>query len=558
MRLRTKSFLLVILVALLLLPIVLWFATNDSRRIALEVQRLVGLMEDDYSDETHEAHNKLIALGPKAYDELRRILTARSNHSGWYPQIWRRLPPPIRAQMPDPGAREALRRKLQNCLPSAGPVLCRALTGAICTALENGDAGANEMTLLRALIWSIPEFDRAVMTLSNHVAHVTNNFLFGYLQGDLVWRDVPHLAPLLAQWLRHKDAMPDAARGLANLGTNALFAVPLLVEAAESGFATPIVQPSITVSYAPGYDLITMNRIDAIEALAKVGATNSAVMAALMKAAESNNDELRFAAYLACLELQIPISEELRAWADKWDPFEGNFLVHFTATLNLNKLGLLGARALPSIPLLHRIASGAGRNTAASPEDPDGRSADVIRLTAIASLFEIDPAQAAPHFPFVLEKFNHWDATNLLRQWTGMRERILPEMVKQLENEKAQLRAAFIIHALAPDLEEPRSILVRALSSNDPATKSTAVNWLWTLHQDPSEILPATRQLLASSEDHTIQAGINVLEMMGDAGRPAFPEVQRLLTSRNWVVRDRAGHLLRRLSPADMPPIIDD
>jgi HEAT repeat protein len=507
MRSKPKSFLLVILVALLVLPIAFWFTTNDSRRTAIEVHRLVGLMDDDFSDQTHEAHNQLIALGPKAYDELRRIITARSNDSGWYPQIWKHLPAPIRAQMPEPGAREALRRKLQNCLPHAGPVLCRAMTGAVCTALESDHSPANEMALLRALIWSIPESDRAVMALSNHVAHVTNNFLFGYLHGDPVWRDVPHFAPLLAQWLRNKNGMPDAARGLANLGTNALIAIPLLVEAAESGFATPIVQPSITVSYAPGYDLVTMNRIDAIEALAKVGATNSAVVAALMKAAESNNDELRFAAYLACLELEIPISEELRAWADKWDPFEGNFLVHFTATLNLNKLGLLGTRALSSIPLLHRIASGAGRNTAASPEDPDGRGADVIRLAAISSLFEIDQAKAAPHLPFVLEKFNNGEATNLLRQWTIMRERILPEMLKHLKNAKTQLRTAFIIHGLAPNLEEPRSILIRALSSNDLETKSAAVNWLWTLHQDASEILPAARELIASSEDTRSRLG---------------------------------------------------
>jgi len=50
---------------------------------------------------------------------------------------------------------------------------------------------------------------------------------------------------------------------------------------------------------------------------------------------------------------------------------------------------------------------------------------------------------------------------------------------------------------------------------------------------------------------------LNVLEKMGDAARPALPEIKAALQSPFSGVRDRAGLLLRKLAPQEMPPIID-
>jgi hypothetical protein len=49
----------------------------------------------------------------------------------------------------------------------------------------------------------------------------------------------------------------------------------------------------------------------------------------------------------------------------------------------------------------------------------------------------------------------------------------------------------------------------------------------------------------------------DVLEKMGDAARPALPEIKAALHSPSWAVRDWAGRLLRKLAPEQMPAIID-
>jgi len=428
------------------------------------------------------------------------------------------------------------------------------MTGAVCTALESGDATEYEMPLLRILIWSIPESTRAATTLSNYLARPENNFLFGSVYADELWPKVPQLAPLLAQWLRNEHTVNDAARGLAQLGTNAAFAVPMLVETAETGLASPPVHPSINVSYGPGIDHVAMRRIVAIKALGRIGVTNAAVMQALNKAAESGNNELCSAAYLAALQLELPMTEPLQTWADQWNPFEEFSPQIYRASETLRSFGKLGQKGAS---LLNRIASGVGTNAAARFDHFEPRQADGMRVAAISSLYQIDPGHAARYVPFLLEQSANWEAFNLLSQWRDMREQIVPPMLEQLNDSNRRLRAAFILHGVAPELEEPRRILEDALTSDNLETKGTAVNWLWRLRQDVGQVLPAARELLKATDDNTLQSALNVLEKMGDAARPSIPELKPLLSSKHWGVRDRAGRLLRGLSPEDMPPIIE-
>ena len=310
--LRFRILLLAFLL-LLILPMVLWFATARNRLVAVEVRRLVREMHSD------DAQNQLIALAPKKYGELRRILLWSDP---WYSRAWNLLPSSIRDELPDPGERAELRDKLQLHLKDAGPVICRAMTGAICTALERGDSTQRRAYLLSALVWSIPESERAVTTLSNFIVSSTNSSLFGLFHDVEHWPKVAHLAPLLAQSLRNENRVFEAASGLAHFGTNAAFALPLLVEVAEKGVANSGVQPNVNISYV--WDTVSMRRIAALHALAKIGITNSAVIRVLNKAAETREDKLSSAGYLAALRLGVPITGNLQAWAESWNPIEAD------------------------------------------------------------------------------------------------------------------------------------------------------------------------------------------------------------------------------------------
>ncbi len=556
-RSRKKSLALLVGVLLILLPVALWLATAESRRIAVEVQQLIGAISDPFLNESTVAHNRLIALGPKAYPELRRILLSRANApAGWYERIWNRVPPGLRTHLPQPALRASLRRKLQELLPITGPVICRAMTGALCAVLENGDANGNEMPVLRALEWSIPESIRAVTTLSNYLARPDNNFLFGSTQADELWLRVPHFAPMLAQWLRNENTVHDAARGLARLGTNAAFAVPMLVEAAESGLAQPPAFQRITVSYGP-FDHTITRRMVAIQALGSIGTTNSTMIHVLNKAAESGKNDLASSAYLAALQLELPVTGPLQAWADNWNPFEEFSPQFYRAAETIRALGKLGSKGVPAIELLDRIASGTGTNAAARFDHFDPRQATGMRLAAISSLYQVAPDRAAPYFSFALEHSANFEAMNLLRQWRARRDEIVPAILKHLDDPGRRLQAAFILHGVAPELEEPRRILESALTAESLTTRATAVNWLWRIREDADRLVPVARDLLKADDDDTLQSALNALENMGDAASPAVPELKPLLVSKSWGVRDRAGRLLRKLSPGDMPPIVE-
>ena len=548
---------------LLILPMVLWFATAKSRHVSVEVQGLVRELPG------YDAENQLIALAPKKYGELRRILLLSDP---WYSRVWNGLPPFIRDELPDPGERAKLRDKLQLHLKDAGPVICRAMTGAICTALESGDSTENRAALLSALAWSIPESERAVTTLSNLLVSSTNS-LFGYIYDVKLSPKVPHLAPLLAQALRNEDMVVEAASGLGHLGTNSAFALPLLVEVAEKGVANARAQPNVNISRRWGVEPVSFRRSVALRALAEIGITNSAVIGVLNKAAEAREDDLCSAAYLAALRLEVPIAGNLQAWAESWNPIEAdqwnpddaNFppgmapaRIPFSYECQiLSALGNMGSKASPAVSLLTRIASTARTNRLPHLDDSWSRQAVEMRLVAISSLYKIDPQQAAPFVQFVLENSRNSVAVDLLSTWQEMRGQIVPAFVEQLQNPAQQLAAAFILHGVAPDLEEPRRVLEAAMLAGHPQAQATAMNWLWRLRQDADEVLPAARALLTTSNGNAIRSALNVLEQMGERARPAVPEIKTLLTSKNSAVRDRAGQLLRHLSPADMPSIIE-
>jgi hypothetical protein len=81
--------------------------------------------------------------------------------------------------------------------------------------------------------------------------------------------------------------------------------------------------------------------------------------------------------------------------------------------------------------------------------------------------------------------------------------------------------------------------------------------WFSPFKQDMPRLIPIARELLKSSDIMTLQPALDALENMGDAARPAIPELKTLLTAKEGFIRERAGRFLRQLSPADMPPIIE-
>src|SRR6476646_2903350 len=83
------------LLLLALTAIAAWFATAPRRHAAIEVQHQLGRM-GGFGKVSEHAINKILALGPRAYPELRRIITRHeTSTSRVYALLWNKAPPRI-------------------------------------------------------------------------------------------------------------------------------------------------------------------------------------------------------------------------------------------------------------------------------------------------------------------------------------------------------------------------------------------------------------------------------------------------------------------------------
>jgi hypothetical protein len=594
---KVRLFLLLLALTL----IATWFATAPSRNDAIEVQHQLGRM-GGFGKVSEHAINKILALGPRAYPELRRIISWReTSASRRYKLLWNKAPPKLQPYLPPPDLRARLQNNLFRNLVYLGPIACRALAGAVCDKIDSGVMKGQEGELLRPLVWSIPESPRAVATLSNYLARGADTPLVGFMFGDYLWPRVPELMPLLAEWLRKPDAVQQVARGLELVGTNASFALPLLLQVAENAAADnpPSLPAKFHGSYSSTFDRPTMNRIAALAALGKIGVANDSVVAVLKTASapddlpssaflnaldERTSDDtsvfptalegnstgaaffwktdLALAGFAAALELRIAMTNELEWWAANWrvtkpDPQDLSMIAR-----QLSRLGKLGLRATPALPLLQRAAEAEGLLD--KHYDPSlAVYIDQYRITAINALYKISPDHAAPFLPYLLEHYANREAALILRDWKSQRDRIIPAITGafhqsgrpagNLESEKV---CALILVSLDADVPEARDRIYSALKSVQPSERVFALNSIWMLNQNPSEVLPAARELLRTLRDEKDQSALNVLEKMGDAARPAIPEIKAALHSLSTDVRDHAGRLLRKLAPEEMPPIV--
>src|SRR5689334_16423969 len=131
MRPGPKAILFLLILALL--AVVTWFATAPRRNAAIQVQQQLGRMNDEFSDESRAAMNEILALGSKAYPELRRIITwQETSASRWYETLWNKAPQKLQAYFPRPDIRSGLQHNLFQSLGWMGPIACRALTGTVC------------------------------------------------------------------------------------------------------------------------------------------------------------------------------------------------------------------------------------------------------------------------------------------------------------------------------------------------------------------------------------------------------------------------------------------
>ena len=169
---------------------------------------VMGLLEQlqgaNYGILDNAPERELLALGPKAYPELARIISGRAWRFERYyarfvaglPAEWRR--PLLRPQfIRNLRAHQLLRQRAAQAVRSLGPLAARPLAGAIAQGLEDSDP-VGAQYLLDSLCWALPESSAAVAALGKWLAPPDpERMLFGLKEADEIWPRVPQFAPRL-------------------------------------------------------------------------------------------------------------------------------------------------------------------------------------------------------------------------------------------------------------------------------------------------------------------------------------------------------------------------
>jgi HEAT repeat protein len=554
------------LLVLALMAAGIWFGTARQRAIAKQVRALLAktTTQNNFQPEEQKAVWELTQMGDAAYPELARILRMQ-NVSGnrFYGRAYGRTPAMIRKYLPDPDEPLFYQTRAATAVRDMGAEACRRLLGAICDALDGEPEPLIASELLRSLYWSIPESPRAVKTLERWLKKPPRGYLFGFTDADDIWRAIPERTRLLPPWMAYMDTTDDACQALAAVGTNAAFAVPVLIEVAEQGVAGKPPNYSSHSTYADYIDPRILNRRAAIDALGKTGMHSRDVVDALNKGVSDTNHIIQAHALFALAKLGESIQELMPIVLTNYPVYQS-----FRTAQFFEDLAKLGEKARPGAKWLEHFCDKAtvehltpppnGLNDAAQP-------AESVRQAALFALCKIELSAAQKYLMElcgILE--THWGPVEIL-------EKVKPfpaEATQKLEeilregNRKGQIRAASVFLTHEPEHREALEILRKEIKSQKSADACFAARVFWGKTHKSAEVLPLLVTVCSQQEDRSgfdagfdQQSAIQIVREMGKEGLPAVPALKLAMHHRNQFVRKQAGQALRKIAPEEMPPI---
>ena len=115
--------------------------------------------------------------------------------------------------------------------------------------------------------------------------------------------------------------------------------------------------------------------------------------------------------------------------------------------------------------------------------------------------------------------------------------------------------AANIILTHEPTNAESLSVLRRAAAEGELNQRLIPAGWLWQRTGETEPLLSLAIEGLKAPQSHIGQSAAQYLGEMGVGARPAIPALKAALWHKDKFVRQRAGKVLRKLAPEEMPLI---
>ena len=515
-----------------------------------QVLKIIRTNNWGYFEDNNEL-DQLIAIGPKTIPVLSNLVVWREPTTLRPDEkFFASLPSIERRHFQDLLVRRQMHQKAVQIVCELGPVAARPLSSALCGVLDDTDRPVTTYAM-RVLYWSIPESTNAVAAATNWLADPARQHIFGLWDAESLWTNVPQTVPLLAQCLRNPYLAAEAAQSLGFFGTNALAAVPNLIEVCDQGVAEPPLELNFKVSYTSPDDPQLMNRHVAFDALGKIGDASPEVLAVINRGLTDANEEIRFAALRSLAALHQPLTGRL---GDILNTFAARRNVKFGGIIDWT--GTLRADGLEALPWLNQFVTldNVRKLPARAQNNTDDFAVDAedIRFSAIMAICRLKPEAIRQYLPDLIAQIGrHWEEVNLLTDSKSL----APDIVSNLEpmlsdtNQPRSAIAAYIVLGLEPEHARALATLRNCVTHGALVGRVCASEWLWKRTGETNDVLPLCVEGLASQQSGPGQDAASILDDLGQLGlrehaAPARAELRAAL-------RRSSSHAAHRLPQPD-------
>jgi HEAT repeat protein len=551
---------------------------SHYREVKQLVARLGPVLPYNY-EPAASSIRALARLGPKAYPALAKLLLARDTKLDLgYDQCRASLPPAIRRFLPERQSKRDSSGGAEDAVNELGPSVSRAMVGAICARIRRTDLDSiaqgdvslvlENAGLLGSLRWSIPESPTTLAALGDWLSKLDpDRMLWGMKDADEIWAQVPQFTPLLAQRLGLSNQAYAAARGLGFMGSNAVFAIPGLIDTFHNGVMGRNPETnSLGQKWCVDPSMLILNRIEAVGALGNLGVPSPEVLATLEQAFTHSNAAVRSVAANAIGKLGSKALPLLPTLLNKLDITNQSVLVY-----QIEAIGEMGPGAGEAIPVLRYWCD---TNAVASLAAPESFSSVVHRVDdplplpggAAVALLRVAPEQAkgfgeriAQALTPAPDSYERPHSVGKLLRLRPLADEIVPALKPALHSsgQWARQLTAFEILCLQPEHVEARKLLLDAMELADPPTlRARAAVYFWQATGDTNRVLAAFREMLVSVKDQQSQPPpVDYVGELGPVARPLVPLIARFLNGDDVALRQLAGKALRRIDPSALPPI---
>jgi HEAT repeat protein len=328
------------------------------------------------------------------------------------------------------------------------------------------------------------------------------------------------VVPFLIEALADKDACYWACLVLAEIGPAAQAAVPMLINTAGSD------EPEV--------------RMQALMALAAIGPAAQSALPAAVGALDDSQNSVRYGAAYAIGRIgqyDAEADKKLQVLVQAQDPFLQMVSVYALARLHPGDEPML-VRAV-------QLLVGALKS-------PDPK----VRSGAVRALLELDPPSelTAPALVAALSDADPEVLANVADAAAAQGERMVPRLIRGLENPKLKKVAVMVVQRIGPDAKGAVPAMIKALEADQDGEFRTEVNFAFgAVGPGASAAVPALMKALSDRDNRVVYSACYALGKIGpEAGKEDLAPLRNQLNSPDPMTRLVAALALVEILPDDL------